>query len=75
MSTEPRYEDKLVYMANQIAKNFAVRGTDAAALATVDHIKKFWDPRMRSRILAHLEAGGAGLDEVSRLALAKLREG
>ena len=54
--------DKLVYMANQIGKFFASQGTEKAAAGTADHIKKFWDPRMRAPIFAHLEAGGAGLD-------------
>ncbi len=43
-------EERLVYMANQIARNFAA-GDDAIA-ATADHIARFWDPRMRGRILA-----------------------
>jgi hypothetical protein len=40
-----------------------------------DHIRKFWDPRMRSAIMAHLDAGGAGLDLKVRDALATLRSG
>jgi len=40
--------DKLVYMANQIGKFFATQGPEQAAAGTADHIKKFWDPRMRS---------------------------
>ena len=43
-------EERLVYMANQIAREFA-HVVDPAA-ATADHIAKFWDPRMRGRILA-----------------------
>jgi formate dehydrogenase subunit delta len=27
-----------------------------------EHVQNFWDPRMRSAITAHLDAGGAGLD-------------
>lgn len=72
MSSEFAYEEKLVYMANQIAKNFAALGLEAAVISTRDHIRSFWDPRMRSRILAHLESGGEGLDEISRLALRRL---
>jgi formate dehydrogenase subunit delta len=64
--------DKLVYMANQIGKFFATQGTEQAAAGTADHIKKFWDPRMRATILAHLEAGGQGLDPVVRTALERL---
>ncbi|MBT2134920.1 formate dehydrogenase subunit delta [Croceibacterium sp. LX-88] len=43
---------KLRRMANQIALNYAAIGADSAVLATADHIKKFWDPRMKSSIFA-----------------------
>lgn len=43
---------RLRQMADQIARNLAVRGEDAAAAATADHITRFWDPRMRAAILA-----------------------
>jgi formate dehydrogenase subunit delta len=64
--------DKLVYMANQIGKFFASQGPDQAAAGTADHIKKFWDPRMRAAIFQHLETGGAGLDPVVKVALQQL---
>ncbi len=64
--------DKLVYMANQIGKFFATQGPEQAAAGTADHIKKFWDPRMRAAIVAHLETGGAGLDPVVRAAITQL---
>jgi formate dehydrogenase subunit delta len=41
-------------------------------VATADHLKLFWDPRMRREILAHLDAGGDGLDPVTRSALERL---
>ena len=65
--------DKLVYMANQIGKFFASQGTEQAVSGTAEHIKKFWDPRMRSAIFAHLAEGGAGLDANVRAALEKLK--
>jgi formate dehydrogenase subunit delta len=43
---------RLRQMADQIARNLAVRGEDAAAAATAEHIARFWDPRMRAAILA-----------------------
>ena len=64
--------DKLVYMANQIARNFRHEGEQAATAGTADHIGKFWDPRMRALIIAHLDAGGAGLDPISRKAVEQL---
>ena len=65
-------DNKLVYMANQIGKFFASQGQDQAVAGTADHIKKFWDPRMRAAIFAHLKEGGAGLDPIARAALEQL---
>lgn len=42
----------LQYMADQIARNFAIQGEAAAAEATAQHIRDFWDPRMKAAILA-----------------------
>ncbi len=66
--------EKLTYMANQIARFFATHPKEQAVTATRDHIRRFWDPRMRSQILAHLDAGGEGLDPIARAAVAKLKE-
>jgi formate dehydrogenase subunit delta len=69
-STSP---DRLIYMANQIGKFFQSQGQDKAVPGIAEHIRKFWDPRMRSAISAHLEAGGAGLDPQVRDAIATLK--
>ena len=65
--------DKLIYMANQIGAFFKSQGHDQAVSGIANHIHKFWDPRMRSAILAHLDAGGAGLDPNVREAIETLR--
>jgi len=36
--------ERLVYMANQIARNLALDGDPAATMA--EHIRAFWTPRM-----------------------------
>jgi len=41
--------------------------------AIADHLEKFWDPRMRSLIIAHLETGGAGLDPMVLAAVEKMK--
>jgi formate dehydrogenase subunit delta len=69
----PMSPDRLIYMANQIGKFFQSQGHDKAVPGIADHIRKFWDPRMRSAIFAHLDAGGAGLDSNVRDALATLK--
>jgi formate dehydrogenase subunit delta len=56
------HDDRLVYMANQIGKFFQSQGHDNEVTGVAEHIRKFWDPRMRKAIFAHLDAGGAGLD-------------
>ena len=65
-------EERLAYMANQIARELAAMGDDAV-VATADHIAKFWDPRMRSRILAG-DPARLGLSEIAVGALQLLRE-
>jgi formate dehydrogenase subunit delta len=64
---------KLVYMANQIGAFFRSQGGEAAVKGTAEHIKKFWDPRMRNAIFAHLDAGGDGLDPPVRQAIEQLK--
>ncbi len=70
MSSSP---EKLIYMANQIGRFFQSQGRDRAVQGISEHIWKFWDPRMRTAIFAHLDTGGAGLDPNVRDALAKLK--
>jgi formate dehydrogenase subunit delta len=69
--------DRLVYMANQIGKFFAsqgqAQGEADAVSGAADHLRKFWDPRMRAMILEHADKGGAGLDPVARKAVDRLR--
>lgn len=66
--------DRLIYMANQIGKFFQSQGEARAVPGIADHIKKFWDPRMRTAIFAHMDNGGAGLDPLVLAALLKLKE-
>ena len=66
--------ERLAYMANQIAANFATLGQDAAAAATADHLTKFWDPRMRDQILGCQAGDLKGLGPEARAAIELLRE-
>jgi formate dehydrogenase subunit delta len=69
------HDDKLVMMANQIGKFFAPQKQGEPVTAIATHLRKFWDPRMRAAIVAHLDHGGAGLDEPVRQAVQRLKEG
>jgi formate dehydrogenase subunit delta len=65
--------DRLIYMANQIGRFFQSQGHDKAVPGIAEHIKKFWDPRMKRAIFAHLDAGGVGLVPNDREALTSLK--
>src|ERR1700736_581651 len=53
--------ERLIYMDNQIVWFFRSQGHDQAVAGVPEHIRKFWDPRMRKQIFAHLDSGAAGL--------------
>ena len=63
---------RLIYMANQIARNLSAHGQAKAAAATAQHITLFWEPRMTAQILA---ADRAGLDPAARAAIEQLAHG
>jgi formate dehydrogenase subunit delta len=59
--------ERLVDMVNDIANYFASEPDHAAAVSGVaTHLRRFWEPRMRRQIIAHLEAGGHGLSDLAR---------
>jgi formate dehydrogenase subunit delta len=63
---------RLVYMANQIARNLALDATPVAS--TADHIHAFWSPRMKDQIFSYVEqTGSEGLDPIASQALAALK--
>jgi formate dehydrogenase subunit delta len=66
-------DERLVIMANQIARFFASQKHDSAVAGIAKHIADFWDPRMRQHIRAQVEAGGQGLDPLAREAVASLK--
>ena len=60
-------------MANDIAAFFDSESDKAVAAEGVRfHITRFWDPRMRREIVAHLQGGGAGLCETAKSAVGQL---
>ncbi len=59
--------ERLVYMANQIAKNLET--DDDPVSATADHIQLYWDPRMKRLII-----GAQGLEPNALAAIAMMAE-
>ncbi|HWA11499.1 MAG TPA: formate dehydrogenase subunit delta [Burkholderiales bacterium] len=65
---------RLVRMANDIGNFFKAEPDHAQAVDGVaTHIRRFWDPRMRKEILAHLDGGGDGLSDLAKEAIGRLR--
>ena len=70
-------DERLAYMADQIMRNFAARGHDAAVVATADHIAHFWDPRMKALAFGMVEGGTrpSFMTESAFDAITRLRDG
>lgn len=64
MNTVPPH----VRLANDVAAQFAHWPVEDGARAVAAHLRMFWEPRMRAALLAHREAGAAGLAEIAQRA-------
>ncbi len=67
-------DEKLVYMANQIASFFVSQGEAKAVPAIADHIRKFWDPEMRRRFVEQSEKPNIELHPYVREAVNLLKQ-
>ena len=63
--------ERLAYMANQIGRFFAHEPEEKAVASINEHLRKFWDPRMRKQILEELD--GDALDPRVKRAVEALR--
>lgn len=68
--------DALIRTANQIGSFFEAMPDRAEALEGIAlHIRKFWEPRMRRELLAHVDGGGgAGLSAMVAEAIVQHRD-
>jgi formate dehydrogenase subunit delta len=65
--------EHLVQMANQIEAFFhGEPDRELAVSGIVSHLKRFWEPRMRKAIAAHVAGGGEGLGPLARDAVLRL---
>ena len=64
--------DKLAYMANQIGKFFESQKTDTAVASIEEHLRRYWDPRMRRTIVANMRQGSIDLAPAVRQAVERL---
>ena len=65
---------RLAAMANQIASFFATQRGESGALEVADHLRKFWEPRMRRDLIAQVDAEGSVVVGLSPMAAAALEE-
>lgn len=67
--------EQLCQMANDIAAYFASEPDRELAVNGIEqHLRRFWEPRMRRQILAMLDDGTAALDPLAAAAVRRLRE-
>lgn len=64
--------DRLVYMANQIARNLAAQGQAEAETMVADHIRAFWDPGMRARIVEIARERPSALSPIAAAAIGRI---
>lgn len=66
--------DLLINMSNQITSFFAAELDEEGATREVaNHLRKYWDPRMRAQLIAYYEERqGAGLVDIAKNAVAQL---
>ena len=61
---------QLVTMANDIAAFFdASSDAGQSSQNVAAHLRRYWDPRMREKIVEHLAKGGEGLVPIARAAV------
>ena len=65
--------DLLISMANQIGDFFAGANPEHASRDVANHLKRYWEPRMRAQMLAYYaQRNGAGLSDIAHAAVGQL---
>ena len=62
-----------IRMINSIAAHFGYLRAEQAVAAVADHVKRFWDPRMKQRLLLFVASDTRDLEPVAVAAAALLR--
>jgi len=67
------HHENLIKMANDIGSFFQSDPDPITAVeGMADHLRRFWEPRMRKAIVQHYQAGGDGLSDLAQAAVKKL---
>jgi formate dehydrogenase subunit delta len=70
MSTHDAAEIRLI---NQVVIHFGYLPTERAATEVADHVRKFWDPRMKRRLFELVDSEASDFEPVALAAAALLR--
>lgn len=70
MSTHDAAEIRLI---NKVVVHFGYLPTEQAVTEVADHVRKFWDPRMKRRLLELVDSEPSDLEPVALAAAALLR--
>jgi formate dehydrogenase subunit delta len=63
-------------MANDIAHFFSGQGErEAAIVGIANHLRSFWTPQMREKLIEQVRFGETSLEELPREALRRLSDG
>lgn len=67
------HTENLVKMANDISAFFqSDPDRHVAVHGIADHIRRFWDPRMRKEIIRYMREGGVGLNDLAKEAIQQI---
>lgn len=64
--------EKMIHNANQIALFWASYPHDEALAGVLSHLKRYWEPRMRTQIRQYVAGGGGGLHALALEAVKQL---
>lgn len=63
----------MIHRANQIALFFAGYPHDEAVAGVANHLKRYWERRMRAQIIDYVAHGGQGLHQLALEAVKRLQ--
>jgi formate dehydrogenase subunit delta len=67
------HEAAEIRLINKVVVHFGYLPTEQAVNEVADHVRKFWDPRMKRRLLDLIDSGATDFEPVALAAAAQLR--
>jgi formate dehydrogenase subunit delta len=62
-----------IRLINQVVVHFGYLSTEQAVTEVADHVRKFWDPRMKRRLFELVDSGASDFEPVAVAAAELLR--